>query len=221
MQYDPQSAPEVCGYGLSTAARCNREAFDFLMQYGKNTKRFEEHINKALFNVISVSSKYTKCMDLELLIEYGADINAKIPYLPNKKIQTPLTFAITVGNAKIIYFLLKKRAQIEVEDGISAYDYVGDISKYSVHLSKEHVCTTLDNHRRDLAKRYRPEVRQAVYTHLPQDPTGIVMQYVDPVYYPLMRERPLKSFEHDDNDGTKEAIEFEKYFCIRREDDNS
>jgi len=34
-----------------------------------------------------------------------------------------------------------------------------------------------------------------VGAYLTPDPTGIVMGYVDPVYYPLMERRPLTSFK--------------------------
>ena len=79
-------------------------------------------------------------------------------------------------------------------DGVSAYDYV-EASKYANDdRYKAGLYAILDNHRRTPAKKYIEEAHKEIYKHLTKDTTGIVMQYVEPVY-PLATERPLKSFE--------------------------
>lgn len=189
------------------------EILDCLINHSIKTRNLPQwQITDGLWAAAWKDSAVDKRGGIGVLIKYGGDINRKIPGIPNphprpsyyERTRTPLTDAILKGTPSIVKIFLEYGADIEINPGTSAYDYVEDVGKYGgYHKSKEQVYAILDNHRREIADKYRKRARAAVYTHLPQDPTGIVMEYVEPVY-PLMDKRPLTRFELVD-DGIKEA----------------
>lgn len=215
---DQTSAPRIRGALLAHAAyHANKEGLDFFIRYGKKRGQFKEkYLYDALFQLVRSFSSFKKRNGIEMLMDdYGVDINKKQRDIranlndpAYKHIDTPLTMAILVGAPRTVRFLLEKGAELEITDEVSAYDYVEDIDKFSnYHASKNQVYTILDNHRRTLAEKYLRGTQKKVYAHLSADTTGIVMQYVDPVY-PLMQKRPLMSLKHVE-DGTSKDMRYD------------
>lgn len=215
---DQTSAPRIRGALLAHAAyHANKKGLDFFIHYGKKTGQFKEkYLYDALFQLVRSFSSFKKRNGIEMLMDdYGIDINKKqrdIRAKPNdpayKHIDTPLTMAILVGAPRTVRFLLEKGAELEITNEVSAYDYVEDIDKFSnYHASKNQVYTILDDHRRTLGEKYLKGTREKIYVHLSADTTGIVMEYVEPVY-PLMQKRPLMSLECAE-DGTRKDMSYD------------
>jgi hypothetical protein len=164
---------------LTFAALNNPGILNSLIQHGKLTRQLhKDDLDDTLFNLAKSVLTVDKRPSIVTLIKHGADVNAKKPrwYSPNydrKWIGTPLTDAIVHNTPDMVRVFLENGSAL-IDEETNVYDYV---ERNNYYRYRKQISALLDNHRREMANKYKAEARAYVESE-----------------YPLMDKRPLEGF---------------------------